>query len=101
VSDSERTVACDVHGRSTPAFVCSHLLDALRARDALSLGFHEGEPDPDHDEPYEPCAWCDSCEEVRVAAGGWNEDSQAFVSIHLVCFECFDSIRLLAKAPAQ
>jgi hypothetical protein len=98
---SDNVVNCETHGRSSPAFVCTHLLEAYRARDVMSLGFHEGEPDPAEEGPYEPCAWCDACERVRLAAGGWNEESEGLIKIRLLCLECFDTVRILAARPAQ
>jgi hypothetical protein len=77
------------------------LLAGLAADDVQSIGFHEGEPDADGDEAHEPCGWCDVCEEVRAAEGGWNEASEARIEIRLICSECFDSIRLLARRRMQ
>ena len=44
-------------------------------------------------------AWCAACEAVRIKEGGstgeWNERSEAFASIKLVCGTCYDEIRKL------
>jgi len=42
-------------------------------------------------------AWCSACEEVRVREGGstgdWNERSEAFAGIKLLCGACYDRLR--------
>lgn len=93
-----RIVECETHGESGPAYVCSHLLDGLRARDIRSIGFHEAEPEPNDDDC---CGWCQACEDVRLAEGGWNDRSEGFARIKLVCRGCFEDIRQLAGGPLQ
>jgi hypothetical protein len=101
MNENDRTVECATHGSSTPAYVCTHLLDGLARRDVRAIGFHEGEPDAEDEDPYEPCGWCDACEQIRAAEDGWNEASESQIKIHLVCLECFDSIRVLARGGAH
>ena len=100
-SGFDREVQCEVHGTTTPAFACVHLIEALRARDVSSVGFHEGEPDPDSEGSDEPCGWCDACEHVRESCDGWNEESEALVDIRLLCLNCFDSLRILSRTLPQ
>ena len=40
-------------------------------------------------------AWCDACDEVLVEAGEWNEKSEAFAKIKLVCDRCFFEMKKL------
>jgi hypothetical protein len=89
-------VQCGTHGENLPAYVCSHLLEGLHARDIRSIGFHEAEPDLDDPDS---CGWCRACEEMRVAENGWNDRSEGFAGIRLICSRCFDAIRELANAP--
>ena len=98
MSCSARVVECETHGRSAPAYVCSHLFEALRARDIRSIGFYETGPDPEEDDSDESCAWCQACEDVRAAEGGWNDCSEGYARIKLVCSGCFDVIRQLSRA---
>jgi len=98
MSGSVRVVECGTHGRSAPAYVCSHLLDGLRARDIRSIGFYEAESDPAEDDADESCGWCQACEDVRVAEGGWNDRSEGHARIKLICSGCFDVIRQLSRA---
>lgn len=40
-------------------------------------------------------AWCDTCEKVRAEAGEWNEASEAFAEIKLVCEKCYFEMKEL------
>jgi len=52
------------------------------------VGFHT--PDgPDGDGQ----AWCDACEETRAREGEWNDRSEAFADIRLLCAQCFARAR--------
>jgi hypothetical protein len=84
----ERAVTCESHGTSRAAFVCRHL-----NKDSYT-GFHEAfesnpliEPDDDFQ------AWCDECEKIRVREGEWNEVSEGFAKIRLICDQCFFEIK--------
>ena len=84
----EEYVACATHGASRAAFVCQHL-----NRETYT-GFHEAfesnpliEPDDDYQ------AWCNACEEVRLREGEWNDVSEGYAKIKLVCGHCFFEIK--------
>jgi hypothetical protein len=79
-------VQCSTHGQSSETFVCSHLRG-----DAASLGFNRGEATDDN--PF-PDAWCDDCELIRAAHGGWNEQSEKLVEITLLCSGCYKRARI-------
>jgi hypothetical protein len=83
----QRRVQCGTHGEVLPAYVCCHLVPCGPA----PLGFHE--PDPDPDEPDDLQAWCDACDEVLEQHGEWNDESEAFAKIRLVCEFCFAALR--------
>ena len=34
-------------------------------------------------------AWCNECEIVRIEKGGWNDESEDFANIKLICEECY------------
>jgi hypothetical protein len=72
------------------------LFEGLRARDIRSIGFHEGEADGSQDASDESCGWCQACEDVRAAEGGWNDRSEGYAQITLICSRCFDVIRQLS-----
>ena len=85
-----------MHGEASPAYVCQHLLDGLRARDIRSIGFYEAGSEPGEEDD---CGWCRACEGMRLAEGGWNDKSEGFAQIKLVCSGCFADMRDLANTP--
>ena len=86
-----------MHGRRAPAYVCRHMVEGLRAGDIRSIGFYEGEAEAEED-AEEECGWCQACEDVRAAEGGWNNRSEGNAQIALICSGCFDVIRQLSRA---
>lgn len=79
-------VQCAAHGESEAAFVCAHLLG-----EATALGFNRDEPTPE--KPF-PDAWCDDCEIIRAAHGGWTEESEKLTRITLLCSGCYERSRI-------
>jgi len=80
------TVQCATHGESQHTFVCSHL-----AEESHGLGFNR--ESPSDDDPF-PDAWCDDCEVIRAAHGGWTDEAQALVKIKLVCSGCYERTQI-------
>jgi hypothetical protein len=81
-------VTCGAHGARRAAFVCQHLNSYTRT------GFHEpfdSDPSIEADDDYQ--AWCDACEKVRLHEGEWNDVSEGFAKIRLVCDQCFFEIK--------
>jgi hypothetical protein len=86
-------IRCAEHGDQDQSFVCAHLVESLNT--GLGVGFYySSEPRGD--------AWCEACEEVRVREGGvsgdWNERSEAFANIQLLCGACYDKVRDLNES---
>jgi len=81
-------VHCDEHGDQEETFVCNHLAKSLETSQPVGF-FFASQPRGD--------AWCSECEKVRVAegvpSGDWNERSEAFANITLLCGGCYDKIR--------
>ena len=79
-----------VHGTQEITFVCRHLAESLRTGTKVGF-FWASEPRGD--------AWCTECENVRISEGGesgdWNERSEAFAQIKLLCGACYDAVRKL------
>jgi hypothetical protein len=80
-------VQCETHGERFETFVCEHLTGDT----AVGQGFNRNEPTVD--EPF-PDACCDNCELIRVAHGGWNEQSEKLTKISLLCSECYERSRI-------
>ena len=85
-------VHCTTHGESQQTFVCDHLLG-----DAVGLGFHRDDPTP---EDACPDAWCDNCEIIRSAHGGWNEESEKLANFSLLCAGCYERSRIRNTRPS-
>jgi hypothetical protein len=82
MADHGELVSCGTHGVRPAAFVCWHVLESLHTGSAV--GFHT----PDHAEDDDQ-AWCDACERVRAREGEWNDRSEAYADIRLICLDCF------------
>jgi len=66
--------------------VCSHLVGGT-----AGLGFHRDEPS---EENLFPDAWCDDCEIIFAAHGGWNDESSKVAEIKLLCSGCYERARI-------
>jgi len=86
MSKAGNKLKCDTHGSSNATFICQHLASGE------GLGFNLGY-DPDN--PDELCsdAWCNKCEEVLDVEGEWNDKSEAFADIKVMCEHCYEDIR--------
>ena len=77
-------VHCDAHGLSEQTFVCQHLVTGEE------LGFFAA----NDGSSKRPDAWCGACEQVRIReGGGWNETSELFAGITLICGKCYDDAK--------
>ena len=82
----DNTIHCDTHGESQESFVCSHLTE-----DTAGLGFHCAEPS---DEDPFPNAWCDNCDLIYEAHGGWTDEAWELVEVRLLCSRCYELSRI-------
>ncbi|GAA5218506.1 DUF6882 domain-containing protein [Corallincola platygyrae] len=86
MSDEQNKMECSTHGKNSTTFICHHLSEGE------NLGFHMGF-DPDDPDALYPDAWCDKCDEVLEKEGEWNDVSEAFANIKMVCSGCYQEIR--------
>lgn len=93
----DQTVECPHHGPQREAFVCQHIAASLTT--GLAVGFHWP---ADSKEPH-PDAWCTSCDEARIAAGGdWTPDVEEKLGITLLCGSCYEAAkRIWVRAVAK
>jgi hypothetical protein len=85
VGSQSSVVECDRHGQRPKAYVCDHLLHGVKQ------GFVTSGNQPEN--PY-PDAWCLACDRIRLAHGGdWNNESEALITIRVVCGDCYEEIR--------
>jgi hypothetical protein len=78
----KQVVHCGSHGPRRPAYVCRHVVRGS------GLGFFT--PDEPGDDLH---AWCRACDRVLQACGEWNDESEAYAQIVLICDLCFEAAR--------
>ena len=83
----QQAVNCAAHGETQAAFVCRHLVGAVRSS-GPAIGFNE--PSPLGDEPQ---AWCAECDTVYLDEGEWNDVSEGFAGVTLICSGCFADLK--------
>jgi hypothetical protein len=79
-------IECDTHGTSTATYICKHLVQGE------NLGFNIGF-DPENPFDLYPDAWCDECDKILDEEGEWNERSESFADIKIVCTQCYMNAR--------
>ena len=87
----ERIVHCRVHGPVQAAFVCRHLVEQLRNPRPGRIGFFK--PAANDGEPEELQAWCADCDVVLRRVGEWNDESEAFAGVTLICSGCYGNLQ--------
>lgn len=85
MSDQSVKVRCRTHGESFATFVCQHLAHGV------GRGFYSS----DDGSGTDPCpdAWCAECDTVMMAKGHWDEESEAFAGITLLCAGCYEIVK--------
>ena len=79
----EKRMQCGDHGEGYATFVCQHIANGT------AQGFNYG----DLEDPR-PDAWCDACDRILMQHGGeWNDISEAYAGITLLCSACYDRAR--------
>jgi hypothetical protein len=87
-----RTVQCHEHGPVEAAYVCRHLVRQLRDPSPERIGFFK--PDAGVGEtPDELQGWCGDCDAVLRRVGEWNDESEAFAGVTLICSGCYEKVR--------
>lgn len=82
----QKSIECADHGISRPAYVCQHL--DLKTPKGFKEAFDTSKGmELDEDDDFQ--AWCNACEEIRVKYNGWNEESEEFADIKLICENCY------------
>jgi len=82
-------LTCNIHGERKIAFVCQHLINGVRQ------GFWEpfdSNPAIEY-ESEELNAWCKKCDKILNETGMWNNESEKYANIQLVCDKCFFKLK--------
>lgn len=85
-------IDCGVHGKCQTTYVCSHLVGEV-----TGLGFNRNEPSDD--DPF-PHAWCDDCELIRAAHGGWSAASEKLLHVFPLCSGCYERCQIRNTRPS-
>jgi hypothetical protein len=88
----DKFVECGSHEYRRRAFVCKHLNHITK------VGFEEAFDTFEdmkllEDDDFQ--AWCNECELVRNKEGEWNDKSEAFAAIRIVCEKCYFEMKEL------
>lgn len=82
-------ITCSIHGESYTTFVCQHLVQGH------SLGFFYG-----NEESLRPDAWCSDCDRFLAKhRGEWNDETEAFAKVTVICANCYDVVRQRNEIP--
>jgi hypothetical protein len=86
----QKNMDCCSHGYSRSAFVCQHL--DLKTPKGFNEAFdtYKGMNLEEDDDLQ---AWCNECEEMRIEYDGWNEESEKFAGITLICENCYFELK--------
>ncbi|MFY1046619.1 DUF6882 domain-containing protein [Chryseobacterium sp. GP-SGM7] len=88
----QKKIECESHGLRRPAYVCQHLNLEIPVGFEESFETYYGMELDDEDNFQ---AWCSDCEKIRIKYDGWNEESEKFADIKLVCENCYFEIKKL------
>ncbi|WP_313376762.1 DUF6882 domain-containing protein [Chishuiella sp.] len=85
----QQVLDCPNHGLQRKAFVCQHLnlekpvgfIEAFDTYPKMEL------------EEEDLQAWCNDCENIRRKHNGWNEESEPYAQIKLICENCYFEIK--------
>lgn len=96
MSPNYKVIHCIEHGEQQATFVCQHIVQTLR--DTVPRGFWTSD-NPDNPRPD---AWCDACEaRVQETGGEWDDESEAFAGVSLLCGACYDRAVAINKGKAN
>lgn len=85
MSGEDDFIECCEHGKQQATFVCQHIVQTLV--DKKPRGFWSAEGS----ENSRPDSWCSECEaKVQETNGEWNDESETFADIKLMCGSCYD-----------
>ena len=90
MTEDHRIVECSEHGEQQATFVCQHVVQTLR--DGVLRGFYSAEESPDNSRPD---SWCSECEDLVNRLGEWNDESEAFAHVTVICGCCYDQAKTM------
>ena len=88
--DSAEPVHCREHGVARRAFVCRHLVQALLSPPARPIGFFH--PAAQSSEEEDLHGWCGACDAILLRVGEWNDESEGFAGVTMICSICYKKV---------
>ncbi|MDR6921946.1 MULTISPECIES: DUF6882 domain-containing protein [Chryseobacterium] len=88
----QKKMDCGNHGFKRPAYVCQHLNLETPVGFEEAFDTYKG-MELDDEEDFQ--AWCNDCEKIRIKYDGWDEESEKFAKIKLVCEDCYFEMKKL------
>ncbi len=85
MEDEAQYVECCEHGKQQATYVCQHVVQSLVEK--TPRGFWWSTENPDNPRPD---AWCTECEELVNRVGEWNDETEEFAGVKLLCGACYD-----------
>ncbi|MQX52029.1 hypothetical protein [Alcanivorax sediminis] len=85
-------VNCRIHGSSGYALVCQHLANQCSSDAPMTYYLAADDDSPDRSQVEN--AWCDECDKVLLREGDWNDTSEAFASVKVICAQCFNDMKM-------
>lgn len=89
----EHYIECDLHGKQQTTYVCQHIVQTLQ--DSQPRGFWSADESPENPRPD---SWCNECEDLVNKTGDWNDESEAFANVKILCGACYDRAREMNRA---
>lgn len=85
MNSDDKVVHCHEHGEQQTTYVCQHIIQTLRDKKPRGFWTSDNQDNP------RPDAWCTECEKKLQEVGGeWNDESEAFAGVSLLCGACYD-----------
>lgn len=84
-------IICKIHGEMDYALVCKHLV--TQTPDDPSVNVYLASEDESDETSNVQNLWCQECDEVLLEEGEWNDKSESFANIQVVCVQCLESIK--------
>lgn len=88
--NAARQIECDAHGKQEATFVCQHVVNGMRNRQAVGFFWSPEDASP------RPDAWCRECNDrVAVTGGEWIGEAAEHLGLSVLCAKCYDVARQL------
>jgi hypothetical protein len=85
-------VVCKKHGKMDYALVCCHLRD--QTDDANPIEYYRATDESTSETSDVENVWCKACDDVLLHEGEWNDTSESFADVQVVCVSCLAAIKL-------